>query len=195
MKKLFFIAALALGVMGCSKTETGESEVFDWTDKEAISPVSFDYETGVDLFSWEACKETVPALLEQNGFILGSSPSSCEIWPSGEGAVVINDQTVINGIVAKYGLVSKISGSVEEYSLLAGYAITGNTGGYEISQRVKRTLDGVSLGLMVEQVGHGNCIPGYAFYMALYPKLPSGPVNKIYRTDVAADSGSGDGAE
>lgn len=120
--KLFIIVALALGVAGCSKMETGD-----------IMPVSFDSETGVDLFSWEACKETVPALLGQNGFILGSRPSSCEIWPSGEGAVVINDQTVINGIVAKYGLDPEIYGEVDEYSLLAGYAITGNTGGYEVS--------------------------------------------------------------
>ncbi len=182
--KLFIIVALALGVAGCSKMETGD-----------IMPVSFDSETGVDLFSWEACKETVPALLGQNGFILGSRPSSCEIWPSGEGAVVINDQTVINGIVAKYGLDPEIYGEVDEYSLLAGYAITGNTGGYEVSQRVKRTIDGVTLGLMIEQVGIGLCTPGYAYYMALYPKLPAGPVARIYRTDVDADPGSGDSAE
>ena len=36
MKKLFVIAALALGVIGCSKMETSE-----------IMPISFDSETGV----------------------------------------------------------------------------------------------------------------------------------------------------
>ena len=172
--------------------ETGEPDVFDWTDKEAISPVSFDSETGVDLFSREACKETVPGLLEQNGITLGRPGAGGIPWV---GAVVINDKAVINDIVTKYGLLSKISGSVDEYSLLAGYALTGNTGGYEVSQRVKRTIDGVSLGLLVEEVGIGLCTPGYAFYMALYPKLPSGPVARIYRTDVDADPGSGDSAE
>ena len=93
------------------------------------------------------------------------------------------------------GLESRISRGIEGCSLLVGYALTGNTGGYKISQRVKRALDGVSLGLLIEQVGLGKCTPGYAFYMALYPKLPSGPVSKIYRTDIAADPGSGGNAE
>lgn len=190
--KLFIVAVLALGVIGCSKTETGESDVFDWADKEAISPVSFDSETGVDLFSWDACKETVPALLEQNGITLGKPGAGGIPWV---GAIVINDKAVINDIVTKYGLDSNISGDLEEYSLIAGYALTGHTGGYKISQRVKRTIDGVSLGLLVEQVGSGWCTPGYAFYMALYPKLPTGPVFKIYRTDIDADPGSGDAAE
>lgn len=190
MNRLFVVAALTLGLAGCAK-----DDVFDWTDKDAITPVSFDSEAGVDLFSWDDCREIVPGLLEQNGFTLGRNPSSCEIWPSGEGAVVINDQTVINDIVTKYGLEYKISGGVEEYSLLAGYAITGNTGGYKVSQRVKRALDGVSLGLLIEQVAGGFCRPSYTYYMALYPKLPSGPVSKIYRTDVDADPGSGGSAE
>ena len=93
------------------------------------------------------------------------------------------------------GLESRISRGIEGCSLLVGYALTGNTGGYKISQRVKRALDGVSLGLLIEQVGLGKCTPGYAFYMALYPKLPAGPVSKIYRTDVDADPGSGGNAE
>lgn len=194
MKKLFFIAALALGVIGCSKTETGEPDVFDWTDKEAISPVSFDSETGVDLFSREACKETVPGLLEQNGFDLGERPGDNGIWVAGEGAVVINDKAVIDEVVKEFCLESKISDGLENYSLLVGYAVTGNTGGYEVSQCVK-TTDGVSLCLRVEQVGGGWCIPGYEYYMALYPKLPAGPVARIYRTDVDADPGSGDSAE
>ena len=192
MKKLFVIAALALGVLGCSKTELEDKDVFDWTDKDAIAPVSFDSAAGVDLFSWDACDETVPGLLEQNGITLYKHPRA---GIPGVGAVVINDKAVINDVVTKYGLDSNISGDLEEYSLIAGYALTGNTGGYKISQRVKLTIEGVSLGLLVEQVGFGWCTPGYAFYMALYPKLPAGPVSKIYRTDVAADSGSGDSAE
>lgn len=193
MKKLFVIAALALGVLGCSKTEMEDTDVFDWTDKEAISPVSFDSETGVDLFSWDACDETVPGLLEQNGITLSKHPGAGGIpW---EGAVVINDKAVINDVVKESGLESRIPGGIGDCSLLVGYALTGNTGGYKISQRVKLTIDGVCLGLLVEPVGFGWCTPGYAFYMALYPKLPAGPVSKIYRTDVAADSGLGDSAE
>ena len=193
MKKLFVIAALALGVLGCSKTEMEDTDVFDWTDKDAIAPVSFDSETGVDLFSWDDCREIVPGLLEQNGITLSKHPGAGGIpW---EGAVVINDKAVINDVVKESGLESRIPGGIEDYSLLVGYALTGHTGGYKISQRVKRALDGVSLGLLIEQVGLGMCTPGYAFYMALYPKLPAGPVSKIYRTDVAADSGSGDSAE
>lgn len=192
MKKLFVIAALALGVLGCSKTEMEDKDVFDWTDKDAIAPVSFDSAAGVDLFSWDACDETVPGLLEQNGITLYKHPRA---GIPGVGAVVINDKAVINDVVTKYGLDSNISGDLEEYSLIAGYALTGNTGGYKISQRVKLTIDGVCLGLLVEQVGSGWCTPGYAFYMALYPKLPAGPVSKIYRTDVDADPGSGGNAE
>lgn len=192
MKKLFVIAALALGVLGCSKTELEDKDVFDWTDKDAIAPVSFDSAAGVDLFSWDACDETVPGLLEQNGITLYKHPRA---GIPGVGAVVINDKAVINDVVTKYGLDSNISGDLEEYSLIAGYALTGNTGGYKISQRVKLTIDGVCLGLLVEQVGSGWCTPGYAFYMALYPKLPAGPVSKIYRTDVDADPGSGGNAE
>ena len=187
MNRLFVVAALTLGLAGCAK-----DDVFDWTDKDAIAPVSFDSETGVDLFSWDDCREIVPGLLEQNGITLYEHPRA---GIPGVGAVVINDEAVINDVVTKYGLDSNISGDLEEYSLIAGYALTGNTGRYKISQRVKRALDGVSLGLLIEQVGLGKCTPGYAFYMALYPKLPAGPVSKIYRTDVAADSGSGDGAE
>ena len=187
MNRLFVVLALTLGLAGCAK------DVFDWTDKDAIAPVSFDSEAGVDLFSWDACDETVPGLLEQNGITLGKHPGAGGIpWV---GAVVINDKAVINDVVKESGLESRISGGIEDYSLLVGYALTGNTGGYKISQRVKRALDGVSLGLLIEQVGLGKCTPGYAFYMALYPKLPAGQVSKIYRTDVAADSGSGDSAE
>lgn len=175
MNRLFVVVALTLGLAGCAK------DVFDWTDKDAIAPVSFDSEAGVDLFSWDDCREIVPGLLEQNGITLGEYPGVGGIpWV---GAVVINDEAVISDVVTKYGLDSNISGDMEEYSLIAGYALTGNTGGYKISQRVKLTIDGVCLGLLVEQVGSGWCTPGYAFYMALYPKLPSGPVSKIYRTD------------
>ena len=187
MNRLFVVLALTLGLAGCAK------DVFDWTDKDAITPVSFDSETGVDLFSWDACDETVPGLLEQNGITLGKHPGAGGIpW---EGAVVINDKVVISDVVKESGLESRIPGGIEDCSLLVGYALTGNTGGYKISQRVKLTIDGVCLGLLVEQVGSGWCTPGYAFYMALYPKLPAGPVSKIYRTDVAADPGSGGGAE
>ena len=188
MNRLFVVVALTLGLAGCAK-----DDVFDWTDKEAIAPVSFDSETGVDLFSWDDCREIVPGLLEQNGITLGKHPGAGGIpWV---GAVVINDKAVISDVVKESGLESRISGGIEDYSLLVGYALTGNTGGYKVSQRVKRALDGVSLGLLIEQVGLGKCTPGYAFYMALYPKLPSGPVSKIYRTDVAADPGSGGNAE
>lgn len=176
MNRLFVVVALTLGLAGCAK-----DDVFDWTDKEAISPVSFDSETGVDLFSWDDCREIVPGLLEQNGITLGKHPGAGGIpWV---GAVVINDKAVINDVVKESGLESRIPGGIEDYSLLVGYALTGHTGGYKISQRVKRALDGVSLGLLIEQVGLGKCTPGYAFYMALYPKLPAGPVSKIYRTD------------
>lgn len=188
MNRLFVVAALTLGLAGCAK------DVFDWTDKDAIAPVSFDSEAGVDLFSWDACDETVPGLLEQNGIVLNRRHPGAGDVPA-EGAVVINDKAVINDVVTKYGLDSNISGDLEKYSLIAGYALTGNTGGYKISQRVKLTIDGVCLGLLVEQVGAGWCTPGYAFYMALYPKLPAGQVSKIYRTDVDADPGSGDNAE
>ena len=187
MNRLFVVVALTLGLAGCAK------DVFDWTDKDATAPVSFDSETGVDLFSWDNCREIVPGLLEQNGFTLSKHPGAGGIpWV---GAVVINDKAVISDVVKESGLESRIPGGIEEYSLLIGYALTGHTGGYKISQRVKLTIDGVCLGLLVEQVGSGWCTPGYAFYMALYPKLPSGPVSKIYRTDVDADPGSGDGAE
>lgn len=187
MNRLFVVLALTLGLAGCAK------DVFDWTDKDAIAPVSFDSETGVDLFSWDDCREIVPGLLEQNGITLGKHPGAGGIpWV---GAVVINDKAVINDVVKESGLESRIPGGIEDCSLLVGYALTGNTGGYKISQRVKLTIDGVCLGLLVEQVGSGWCTPGYAFYMALYPKLPSGPVSKIYRTDVDADPGSGDSAE
>lgn len=175
MNRLFVVLALTLGLAGCAK------DVFDWTDKDAIAPVSFDSETGVDLFSWDDCREIVPGLLEQNGITLGKHPGAGGIpWV---GAVVINDKAVINDVVKESGLESRIPGGIEDYSLLVGYALTGHTGGYKISQRVKRALDGVSLGLLIEQVGLGKCTPGYAFYMALYPKLPAGPVSKIYRTD------------
>lgn len=188
MNRLFVVVALTLGLAGCAK-----DDVFDWTDKDAIAPVSFDSETGVDLFSWDDCREIVPGLLEQNGITLGKHPGAGGIpWV---GAVVINDKAVISDVVKESGLESRISGGIEDYSLLVGYALTGNTGGYKISQRVKLTVDGVCLGLLVEQVGSGWCTPGYAFYMALYPKLPAGPVSKIYRTDVDADPGSGDNAE
>ena len=188
MNRLFVVLALTLGLAGCAK-----DDVFDWTDKDAIAPVSFDSETGVDLFSWDDCREIVPGLLEQNGITLSKHPGAGGIpW---EGAVVINDKAVINDVVKESGLESRIPGGIEDYSRLVGYALTGHTGGYKISQRVKRALDGVSLGLLIEQVGLGKCTPGYAFYMALYPKLPSGPVSKIYRTDVDADPGSGGNAE
>lgn len=176
MNRLFVVVALTLGLAGCAK-----DDVFDWTDKDAIAPVSFDSETGVDLFSWDDCREIVPGLLEQNGITLGKHPGAGGIpWV---GAVVINDKAVINDVVKESGLESRIPGWIEDYSLLVGYALTGNTSGYKVSQRVKCALDGVSLGLLIEQVGLGKCTPGYAFYMALYPKLPAGPVSKIYRTD------------
>lgn len=176
MNRLFVVVALTLGLAGCAK-----DDVFDWTDKDAIAPVSFDSAAGVDLFSWDDCREIVPGLLEQNGITLGKHPGAGGIpWV---GAVVINDKAVISDVVKESGLESRISGGIEDYSLLVGYALTGNTGGYKISQRVKLTIEGVSLGLLVEQVGSGWCTPGYAFYMALYPKLPAGPVSKIYRTD------------
>lgn len=188
MNRLFVVLALTLGLAGCAK-----DDVFDWTDKDAIAPVSFDSETGVDLFSWDDCREIVPGLLEQNGITLGKHPGAGGIpWV---GAVVINDKAVINDVVRESGLESRIPGGIEDYSLLVGYTLTGNTSGYKVSQRVKCALDGVSLGLLIEQVGLGKCTPGYAFYMALYPKLPSGPVSKIYRTDVDADPGSGGNAE
>lgn len=188
MNRLFVVVALTLGLAGCAK-----DDVFDWTDKDAIAPVSFDSETGVDLFSWDDCREIVPGLLEQNGITLGEYPGVGGIpW---EGAVVINDKAVISDVVKESGLESRISGGVEDYSLLVGYALTGNTSGYKVIQRVKCALDGVSLGLLIEQVGFGKCTPGYEYFMALYPKLSSGPVSKIYRTDVAADSGLGDSAE
>lgn len=188
MNRLFVVLALTLGLAGCAK-----DDVFDWADKDAITPVSFDSEAGVDLFSWDDCREIVPGLLEQNGITLSKHPGAGGIpW---EGAVVINDKVVISDVVKESGLESRIPGGIEEYSLFVGYALTGNTGGYKISQRVKLTIDGVCLGLLVEQVGSGWCTPGYAFYMALYPKLPSGPVSKIYRTDVDADPGSGGNAE
>lgn len=189
MNRLFVVVALTLGLAGCAK-----DDVFDWTDKDAIAPVSFDSETGVDLFSWDDCREIVPGLLEQNGIVLNRRHPGAGDVPA-EGAVVINDKAVISDVVKESGLESRISGGIEGCSLLVGYALTGHTGGYKISQRVKRALDGVSLGLLIEQVGLGKCTPGYAFYMALYPKLPSGPVSKIYRTDVAADPGSGGNAE
>lgn len=170
MKKLFVIAALVLGVIGCSKMDTG-----------VIMPVSFDSETGVDLFADD--HEIASALLEQNGFDLGERPGDNGIWVAGEGAVVINDKATIDDVVKEFGLESKISGGLEEYSLLVGYAVTGNTGGYKVSQCVK-TTDGFSLCLRIDQVGGGWCIPGYAYFMALYPKLPSGPVSRIYRTDL-----------
>lgn len=175
MNRLFVVLALTLGLAGCAK-----DDVFDWTDKDAIAPVSFDSETGVDLFSWDACDETVPGLLEQNGITLYKHPRA---GIPGVGAVVINDKAVINDVVKESGLESRIPGGIEDCSLLVGYALTGNTGGYKISQRVKRALDGVSLGLLIEQVAGGFCRPSYTYYMALYPKLPSGPVSKIYRTD------------
>ena len=188
MNRLFVVVALTLGLAGCAK-----DDVFDWTDKDAIAPVSFDSETGVDLFSWDDCREIVPGLLEQNGITLSKHPGAGGIpWV---GAVVINDKAVINDVVTKYGLESRIPGGIEDYSLLVGYALTGHTGGYKVSQRVKLTINGVCLGLLVEQVGIGLCTPGYAFYMALYPKLPAGPVSKIYRTDLDADPGSGGNAE
>lgn len=187
MNRLFVVLALTLGLAGCAK-----DDVFDWTDKDAITPVSFDSETGVDLFSWDDCREIVPGLLEQNGITLYKHHRA---GIPGVGAVVINDKAVISDVVKESGLESRIPGGIEEYSLLIGYALTGHTGGYKISQRVKRALDGVSLGLLIEQVGLGKCTPGYAFYMALYPKLPAGQVSKIYRTDVDADPGSGDNAE
>lgn len=188
MNRLFVVLALTLGLAGCAK-----DDVFDWTDKDAIAPVSFDSETGVDLFSWDDCREIVPGLLEQNGITLGKHPGAGGIpWV---GAVVINDKAVINDVVRESGLESRIPGGIEEYSLLIGYALIGNTSGYKVSQRVKCALDGVSLGLLIEQVGFGKCTPGYEYFMALYPKLPSGPVSKIYRTDVDADPGSGDSAE
>ena len=105
-----------------------------------MAPVSFDSETGVDLFSWDACDETVPGLLEQNGIVLNRRHPGAGDVPA-EGAVVINDKAVINDVVTKYGLDSNISGDLEKYSLIAGYALTGHTGGYKISQRVKRALD------------------------------------------------------
>lgn len=185
MNRLFVVLALTLGLAGCAK------DVFDWTDKDAIAPVSFDSAAGVDLFSWDDCREIVPGLLEQNGITLSKHPGAGGIpWV---GAVVINDKAVISDVVKESGLESRIPGGIEEYSLLVGYALTGHTGGYKVSQRVKLTIDGVCLGLLVEQVGIGLCTPGYAFYMALYPKLPAGSVSKIYRTD--ADPSSGDSAE
>lgn len=187
MNRLFVVVALTLGLAGCAK------DVFDWTDKDATAPVSFDSETGVDLFSWDNCREIVPGLLEQNGITLSKHPGAGGIpWV---GAVVINDKAVINDVVKESGLESRIPGGIEDCSLLVGYALTGNTSGYKVIQRVKCALDGVSLGLLIEQVGFGKCTPGYEYFMALYPKLPAGPVSKIYRTDVAADSGSGDSAE
>lgn len=66
MNRLFVVLALTLGLAGCEK------DVFDWTDKDAIAPVSFDSEAGVDLFSWDDCREIVPGLLEQNGITLGT---------------------------------------------------------------------------------------------------------------------------
>ena len=189
MNRLFVVVALTLGLAGCAK-----DDVFDWTDKEAITPVSFDSEAGEDLFSWDDCREIVPGLLEQNGIVLNRRHPGAGDVPA-EGAVVINDKAVINDVVKESGLESRISGGIEEYSLLVGYALTGNTGGYKVSQRVKRALDGVSLGLLIEQVAGGFCRPSYTYYMALYPKLPSGPVSKIYRTDLDADPGSGGSAE
>ncbi len=167
MNRLFVVVALTLGLAGCAK-----DDVFDWTDKDAIAPVSFDSEAGVDLFSWDACDETVPGLLEQNGITLYKH---LRAGIPGVGAVVINDKAVINDVVKESGLESRIPGGIEEYSLLIGYALTGNTSGYKVSQRVKCALDGVSLGLLIEQVGLGKCTPGYEYFMALYPKTAVRP--------------------
>lgn len=60
---------------------------------------------------------------------------------------------------------------------------------------MKLAFDGVSRGLLIEQEGLGKSTPGHECFMALYPKLPAGPVSKIYRTDVDADPGSGGSAE
>jgi hypothetical protein len=180
MKKVFFIIALALSLVGCS-----EKYYFEWTDKDAIAPISSDSETGSELFSgFQNCtrvQELAPELLEQNGIHFeSSSPSSDE--PQAE-AVVINDQQVIADIVDQFGLDSEAIGvEAKKHSLVVGWVYTA-MGGYEVSQRAKKVFGGVSLRLTMEQVYLGAASPGRTCFMALYDtELPSGPVDKIYRT-------------
>jgi hypothetical protein len=181
MKKLFFIIALALSLVGCS-----EKYYFEWTDKDAIAPISSDSESGSDLFSdSDAAYGIAMELLKQNGIYFESSFSITVDDPQAE-AIIINDQQVIADVVKQLGFETKISGiETDKFSLVAGYVVTAQTGKYIISQRAKQTSEGVSMRIVVEEDPRygAYCTQSRWYYLGLYDTdLPSGPVDKIYCT-------------
>jgi hypothetical protein len=178
-----FAIALAFSVMGCSENDAEDS--FEWTDEDAIAPILSNPETGSELFSgYQNCvhiQGVASELLRQNGIHFeGFSASGDD--PQSE-AIVINDQQVITDIVEQFGFDSETVGlEAKEYSLVVGYVYTP-MGGYEIHQRAKQVLGKAWLHLTAEQVYLGLASPCYTCFMALYDtELPSGPVDKIYRT-------------
>ncbi len=177
IKKFLFVSILSFGIISCSEKEPLDTDFFEWTDQEAIAPLSMDSEDGLDLSS--DYREVAWGLLAQNGI---STSTTVTAETAETEAIVINDQAVIKDVVERLGFDSEISES-DGYSLVVGCTVVGATGAYRISQRAKKTLGGVSLRLMIEQVGGGFTVPSRTCFMALYSTvLPSGPVRKIYCT-------------
>ncbi len=177
MKRVSFVLAIALCVMGCS-----EEHHFEWTDKNAIAPLTFDSETGLD---WELSSEyhtVAQELLEQNGISYKSSfPTAGE--PTTE-AIVINDPQVVADIIKRFDLGLKISeAGAGRYSLVIGYVAVAMSN-YRVTQRAKKILGETILRLRVEKTEMGGfSAPCRIYFMALYAtELPSGPVSKIYYT-------------
>ncbi len=179
IKKMLFVLALALGLVGCSEEEPLDGGFFEWTDQESIAPLSCDSETGLDWFSeYVDAKE----LLSQNGISFGSSfPTAGE--PTAQ-AIVISDQQVIADIIERYGLESRISEvGADRYSIVVGSVIAAMSNYLVTAQRAKNIRGEMSLRLMVEQSSEyaGFCAPCHIYFAAIYAAdLPSGPVNKIY---------------
>ncbi len=178
MKRIIFIIALALSLVGCSD-ETLDS--FEWTDKDAIVPILSDPETETELFSGLNVTGVAKELLKQNGIYFENSFPS-EGVPQSE-AIVINDRQVISDVVEQFGFDSEAIGvETKKHSLVVGYVYAA-VGGKEVRQRAKKIFGGVSLRLTIEQVYSGVASPCRTYFMALYDtELPSGQVDRIYCT-------------
>jgi uncharacterized protein YcfL len=171
MKKLLFIIALALSLVGCS-----EKYYFELTDKDAIAPVLSDSEAGTELFSGLQNVDIVAQeLLNQNGISESSiSPNS---------AIVINDQQVIADIVEQFGFDPEAVGvEAKTHSLVVGY-VGAAYGNDIVRQRAKIVFGKVCLHLEIQD--NNSSFPAWVrkYFMALYPAdLPLGPVDEIYCT-------------
>ena len=182
MKRLSIIAGLALAMlcsMGCSKFE----DIFNGNDKDVISPISLSADSEEDVFSYEEVYEIASAILPDGWYkyIYGSEPGE----PTAQ-ATVINDDQIINDLVSKYDLKSRLSDAdFSNCSIIAGYFITAMSNYAITKQRIKHNSKGIQLYLKIETAGdYGYASPTRHYFVTFYPQLPNGDV-EVYRSDIA----------